>query len=114
MTIRTSNSFSEKVDINSFLKCLSIVMIKNVGKIDIKRVMKNLGKSNIVTNLGGFEDKLYEFLWKYKQEDKIILDNELSGITARYPNYVKLCDKIIKMWKILTRNFNKIRYVIMK
>lgn len=114
MAIRTSNSFSEKVDINSFLKCLSIVMVKNVGTVNIKRVMKNLGKSNIVTNLGGFEDKLYEFLWKYKQEDKIILDNELAGITARYPNYMKLCDKIIKMWKILTRNFNKIRYVIMK
>ena len=49
MAIRTSNSFSEKVDINSFLKCLSIVMVKNVGTVNIKRVMKNLGKSNIVT-----------------------------------------------------------------
>lgn len=97
MTIRTSNSFSEKVDINSFLKCLSIVIVKNPKTIDTKKIVKNLGKSNIVTNLGGFEDTLYEYLWKYKQEDKIILDNELAGIAARYPNYVKLCDKIIKM-----------------
>jgi len=97
MTIRASNSFSEKVDINSFLKCLSIVIVKNPKTVDTKKVVRNLGKSNIVTNVGGFEDRLYEYLWKYKQEDKIILDRELAIITAKYPRYIELCDKVIKM-----------------
>lgn len=95
MPIRKSKSFTENVDIDNFLKCLSIVITKCNKSINTKGVIKKLHDNGIIAYSGGFDDKLSEYLWKFKQEDKIILDKELNMISLKYPNYVNLCNKLI-------------------